>query len=262
MKPNHAQQVATIVAIATIVGLASALDVTIQANSYEESAESLIQKVVAQTTRAGFGIRATRELKAGTVSGKHQGWMSVETVVLPNGAFSYRVLNEGGSERTRNKVFRELLQAETEAWRAGARDAAALTPANYQFTPAGTTANGQIQLRLTPRREDSKLIEGTLTVTADGYPVRLEGRMSKSPSFWVRSVTVVKRYGRFAGVALPVTIESLADVKIFGKSSFSMRYAYNEVNGRSIPQSLAEAAPSFGPSREILALHASLAESQ
>jgi hypothetical protein len=261
MKPNQAQQVATLVVIATIVGLASALDVTIQASD-EESSQSLIQKVVAQTTRAGFGIRATRELKAGTVSGKHQGWMSVETIVQPTGAFTWRVLNEGGSERTREKVFRELLQAEGEAWRAGSRDAAALTPANYQFTPIGSPSPGQIRLRLTPRREDSKLIEGTLTVTSDGYPLRLEGRMAKSPSFWVRSITVVKRYGRFAGVALPVSIESLADVKIFGKSSFSMRYAYSEVNGRPIPHSLAEGAPAFGPSREILALHAALAEGQ
>jgi hypothetical protein len=188
--------------------------------------------------------------------------MSVETVVMPSGAFSWNVLTEGGSERTRNKVFRELLQAEAAAWRAGARDAAALTPANYQFTPIGTPGTGQVQLRLTPRREDSKLIEGTLTVTSDGYPVRLEGRMAKSPSFWVRSVTVVKRYGRFAGVALPTGIESLADVKMFGKSSFSMQYQYREVNGRAIPHALAGATPQFGPSREILALHAALVEGQ
>jgi hypothetical protein len=159
-------------------------------------------------------------------------------------------------------VFRELLQAEAQAWRAGSRDAAALTPANYQFTPMGPAASGNLRVRLTPRRHDAKLIDGTLIVTPDGYPVRLEGRMAKSPSFWVRSVTVVKRYGRFAGVALPVAIESLADVKIFGKSSFSMRYQYREVDGRAIPSAVAEAAPSFGPSREILALHAALSDGQ
>ena len=258
MKSSSPQQIAALIAIATIVGLASAMEANLAATA-EETAETLVQKVVAQTTRSGFGIRATRDLKAGTVSGKHQGWMAVETTVTPNGAFSWRVIEEGGSERTRNKVFRELLEAEAEAWKAGARDAAALTLANYVFTPMGSPAPGQIALRLQPRRADSKLIDGTLIVTTDGYPVRLEGRMAKSPSFWVRSVTVVKHYGRFAGVALPVTIESLADVKMFGKASFSMRYQYSEVNGRAL-QAAADASPSFGPSREILALHASLTE--
>ena len=258
MRPYPPQQIATLVAIATIVGLASAMPTSVAATA-EESAETLVQKVVAQTTRSGFGIRATREMKAGTVSGKHKGWMEVETTVTPTGAFSWRVIDEGGSERTRNKVFRELLEAEADAWRAGSRDATALTLANYEFTPIGSPAPGQIALRLKPRRADSKLIDGTLVVTSDGYPVRLEGRMAKSPSFWVRSVTVVKHYRRFAGVALPITIESLADVKIFGKASFSMRYQYSEVNGRAL-QAVADATPSFGPSREILALHASLSE--
>ena len=258
MKPYPTQHMAAFIAVATMVGLAGTMNVTVVA---DEDADILVQRVVAQTTRSGFSVRATRELKAGTVTGNHQGWMEVETVVTPGGGFSWKVIEEGGSERTRNKVFRELLQAEGAAWRAGSRDAAALTPENYEFTTMGSPSPGHIKLRLKPRRADSKLIDGTLTVTTDGYPVLLEGRMAKSPSFWVRSVTVVKRYGRFAGVALPVTIESLADVKIFGKSSFSMRYRYSEVNGRTLPHAVASST-SFGPSREILALHASLTEGQ
>ena len=89
----------------------------------------------------------------------------------------------------------------------------------------------------------------------------LEGRLAKSPSFWVRSVTIMKRYTRVGGVSLPVVIESLADVKIFGKSSFSMRYSYTAVNGRSVGHS-ASSAPSFGPSAQLLALHAQLHEGQ
>jgi hypothetical protein len=85
----------------------------------------------------------------------------------------------------------------------------------------------------------------------------LEGRLAKSPSFWVRSVTVVKRFRRIGGVSLPVAIESLADVKMIGKSSFSMRYTYSAVNGRTIGHT-ASAAPAFGPSAQLLALHAQL----
>jgi hypothetical protein len=183
--------------------------------------------------------------------------MDVETSVSPSGAFSWNVLGEGGSERTREKVFRAVLAAEAEAWRAGARDGTAISPANYEFTTESTAGNGTMRLRLKPRRSDSKLIEGTLTVSADGHPLVLEGRLAKSPSFWVRSVTVVKKFERVGGVSLPVAIESLADVKMVGKSSFSMRYAYSAVNGRSVGHT-ASAAPAFGPSPQLLALFAQL----
>ena len=233
MRSSAPHRVAVALSVATVMAFASLLDATLKAEA-EETADGLIQRVVAQTTRSGLTIRATRELRAGTISGKHQGWMTVETAVTPAGKFSWNVVEEGGSERTRDKVFRALLENEGEAWRAGARDEAALTPANYVFTPLAATGPGQIQIRLTPRRADSKLVDGTLTVSADGYPLRLEGKLAKSPSFWVKSVNVVKRYGRFAGVALPTTIETTAEVKMFGQSTFKMEYHYTEVNGRNV----------------------------
>jgi hypothetical protein len=242
MRPNQPHRVAAVVSFAAMVGLAGLLDVNLKADA-EETPQSLIQRVVAQTTRSGIAVRATRELRAGTASGKHEGWMSVETTVSANGAFKWTVIEEGGSERTRNKVFKSLLETEAQTWRAGAADAAALTPANYTFTPLPQTREGQVQIRLTPRRKDSKLIDGVLTVSSDGYPLLLEGTMAKSPSFWVKSVHIVKRYGRFAGVALPTTIESTADVKMFGKSKFTMRYQYSEVNGRPISHAMASIAP-------------------
>lgn len=257
MRSNDSHRMAAILTVAAMLGLASAFDVKVAAEG-EESAESLIQRVIAQTTRGGIAVRAIRELRAGTRSGKHQGWMEVETIVNPSGAFTWKVIEEGGSERTRSRVFRELLQTEAASWRDGMRDGAALTPDNYEFLPLPSSRPGQAEIRLKPRRADCKLVDGILTVSADGYPLQLEGKLAKSPSFWVKSVTVVKRYGTFAGVALPTTVESLADVKMFGQSTFTMRYRYSEVNGRSIPGTIAS-APSFGPSAEILAVYAATA---
>jgi hypothetical protein len=242
--------------VAALVGLAGMLNTALLADA-ENLGEGLIQRVVAQTTRSGLAIKATRHLEAGTLAGKHRGWMDVETSVAPSGAFKWDVISEGGSERTREKVFRALLATEAEAWRSGERDASALSTANYQFLPAGSAANGQLRLQLKPLRDDSRLIDGVLTVSDDGHPVVLEGRLAKSPSFWVKSVTIVKRYARVGGVSLPVDIESLADVKMFGKARFSMRYNYSTVNGRSVGHT-ASGAPSFEPSPQILALFAQL----
>ncbi len=199
------------------------------------ASQGFIRRVVEQTTRSGLAIRAVREMRAGTLSGKHQGWMTVQTSATPAGEFSWQVVNEGGSDRTREKVLLAVLNTEAESWRTQGHDGAALTPDNYEFIPLPPTGPGQVQIQLKPRREDARLINGILTVQPDGYPISLEGVLAKSPSFWVKSVKVTKRYDRFAGVALPTVVESQADLKLFGKSTFTMRYHYLEVNGLIFP---------------------------
>ena len=150
-----------------------------------------------------------------------------------------------------------MLAAEADACRAGGTDVAGLSLENYEFIAESAMSNGTMKFRLKPRRSDPKLVDGTLTVSADGSPLVLQGRLVKSPSFWVKSVTVVKRFARIGGVSLPIEIESLADIRMVGKSSFSMRYAYSAVNGRSVGHT-ASAAPAFGPSPQLVALHAQL----
>jgi hypothetical protein len=238
--PRRAQTTAIVTLIA-IAGLASSADVRGAGRDGESSA--FLQRVIAETTRSGFTVRSTRHLRAGTKSGKHQGWMAVDTVQGSGGQFTWTVLTEGGSERTRNKVFRELLQAEAQAWREGSKDAAALTPANYEFLPLPTAPGEPVRIQLKPRREDSRLVDGTLTVSADGLPLKLEGRLAKSPSFWVRNVSIVKHFAQIGGIALPVEIESVADVKFVGPSTFTMRYDYQELNGRNVSQAAAAARP-------------------
>ena len=63
--------------------------------------------------------------------------------------------------------------------------------------------------------------------------VRVEGRLAKSPSFWTRSVDVVRHYARRAGTPVPVEVRSLADVKFAGPSEFVMSYEYESVNGQA-----------------------------
>jgi hypothetical protein len=224
------------------------------------SYDDLMQRVIAELTRSDITVKALRELRAGTLSGKHQGWMDVETTIDRSHGFNWKVISEGGSERTRNQVLREMMRAEAEAAQRGNDDAAALTPVNYSFHALPRSAVGQFEIALEPRRKDPRLVVGTLTVSSTGHPIRLEGRLAKSPSFWVKSVTVVKQYELIEGVALPTALESIADVKLVGQSSFAMRYRYREVNGQAVlspPRSTPEL--SFSPSREILALFKAIA---
>ncbi len=234
MSSSPSRGVATLVTLTAICGLAARLGTPLRAET-DTAADTLVQRVIAHSMRCE-SVRATRELRASAVNGKHLGWMAVETVAHPAGAFTWTVLNEGGSERTRHKVFHELLRAEAQAWRDGRRDSGLLTTANYEFLAMPSTRLGSLQLRLKPRRRDPRLVDGVLTVTSDGYPILLEGRLAKSPSFWVKTATVVKHFGRFAGVALPTAVDSIAEIRFIGRATMTMRYHYREVNGRAVSQ--------------------------
>jgi hypothetical protein len=88
-----------------------------------------------------------------------------------------------------------------------------------------------------PRRKHVMLVDGTLFIEADSADlVRLEGELSKRPSFWTRRVHVIREYDRVGGVHVPVSMRSTADVLIVGSSSFSMTYRYTEINGKTVSE--------------------------
>ena len=119
---------------------------------------------------------------------------------------------------------------------------AALDPANYEFAPA-VAEDGLLRVGLTPRRKDAMLIDGAMFLSPeDADLVRLEGRLVKPPSFWTRQVKVVRRYGRNAGVRVPLSMESTAKVLIVGTSTFAMSYRYLSVNGRPVSGELGPAS--------------------
>ena len=68
----------------------------------------------------------------------------------------------------------------------------------------------------------------------DGALVRLEGRLARSPSFWVKDVDIVRTYERVGGIIVPVALESKAQVRFLGEASLRMTYVYSEIEGRPL----------------------------
>src|SRR5207245_9033181 len=86
-----------------------------------------------------------------------------------------------------------------------------------------------------PRRKDVLLVDGSIFLQpVDGELARIEGRLSKSPSFWTRRVEIMRQYQRIGGVRVPVTVESVAHVLIAGRSTFRMTYEYQTINGQHV----------------------------
>jgi len=195
--------------------------------------------------------RATRRLEAENGRFNVKGWMGVATELSPETGFTWAVVSEGGSGYIRNKVLRKALEGEAAAIRNNDPANAALNEANYVFavTRAAAAAKrkaaaavdepppaGVARLFITPKRKDILLVEGALVLAEiDGDLLQVEGRLSKAPSFWTRSVDIVRRYARIGGVRVPVATESTANVRIAGRSEFRMTYRYQTINGRDVP---------------------------
>lgn len=175
--------------------------------------------------------RAIRHLEARNDQFGKSATMDVLTEGDADG-FRYRILSEQGSEYIRSRVFKQSLETERAMWASGDPGKAALTPDNYTFEDAGVQPDGSRSLLVRPRRKDVLLVDGAIFLSpADGDLVRMEGRLSKAPSFWTRHVRITRWYQRFAGIRMPVALESSANVRIAGQSTFRMTYQYESVNG-------------------------------
>jgi hypothetical protein len=89
---------------------------------------------------------------------------------------------------------------------------------------------------MSPRRKERALVAGVMLLRPDqGELVRVEGRLAKNPSFWVRNVDIVRKYERICGVVVPVSMDSKAHIRFLGTATFHMTYKYSDINGQSVP---------------------------
>jgi hypothetical protein len=201
---------------------------------------SIVERFLARDDTPLTTYRAARRLTAHNERFKLDGWMEVVTELLPDGRLTWQVLDEGGSEYIRTRVLRAALAGEARTVAAGDPARAALTSDNYVLAPARPDVDGEVPpglacIRLIPRRADMLLVDGRLWVSAtDADLLQVDGRLTKGPSFWTRRVHVVRRYSRIGGVRVPISMQSTADVRIAGTSSFEMTYSYEAINGEAV----------------------------
>jgi len=175
--------------------------------------------------------RAIRRLEAASRNGKMKASLSARTTLDPERGFRFEILEETGSGVIRSKVLRAALEAERRAHNSREIGRGALSRTNYEFGPPEAAELGFVRVGIKPRRSDTMLVVGSILLTDDHADlVSIEGRLVKRPSFWTRRVDVVRRYARIAGVRVPVSMESKAEVLIAGRSTFSMHYEYEAIN--------------------------------
>jgi hypothetical protein len=204
--------------------------------------EPVLHRFLSRADEPLVTYRGTRRLEGRNERFNVSGWMEIATELTADG-FHYRVIDEGGSDLIRGRVFRSMLENEEQIFANGDAGRSSFTLTNYDLTPGDASEPGLVKLFARPKRKDVTLIDGAVYITdTDADLVRVEGRLAKSPSFWTRRVEVVRQYARVAGLRVPVRVDSTAQIRFAGTSTMTMTYDYEMINGVNISSSPAIAA--------------------
>jgi hypothetical protein len=198
------------------------------------SATSDFERVVARfNTTAPPAYRAYRRLEAGNPKSERHAWLEAWTEFHPGQGLIVEIVSEGGSEYVRNKILRGVLVKEQELVRHGQPLRASVDSKNYTLEDGGTTAAGLQRVVLTAARKSEGVVNGSLFLEPEaGDVTRIEGRLVKSPSFWLRDVDVTWEFARVGGHVMPSVMSSSGRVRIYGRSMFRMVYEYVSIDGR------------------------------
>lgn len=198
------------------------------ATMHETGAAVAMERFLARQATP-HAYRGSRHLEA--AGSGQRGWLEADTAFTMAAGLQYEVTAEGGSGFIRSRILRSLLQEEQQLIASGGSAGVAISPANYRLTPGAIDAQGLARVVLQPLRKEKPLIVGQLFLAPDdGRIVRIEGRLARNPSFWVTRVDIVRTYRRINGVAVPVLLESTAQLRFLGRSTLRMTYAYSEIN--------------------------------
>ena len=134
----------------------------------------------------------------------------------------FKALHFTGDNFIKHNVIVRLLQSEVEHLQKDDPALTAITPANYKFSYKGI---GQLEGRavlvyqLKPRQKRNGLFKGRIRLDAySGSLMRAEGRLVKSPSFFVKKINFVQDFADIDSFTFPVHIHSEAQVRLLGRT--------------------------------------------
>ncbi len=147
---------------------------------------------------------------------------------------SFQTVSEEGSRWIRKFVFQGLIASESEAASGREHRDSSITPQNYSLRYLGEQdldGHPCFVVYATPKRVDKYLFEGMVWIDARDFAVaRIDGHPAKNPSFWIKRVNWVRRYGRVGDFWLPLKDETYTEVKIFGRKKLTISYEDYVVN--------------------------------
>jgi len=135
---------------------------------------------------------------------------------------AFKAVRFTGDNFVKSNVILRLLQSEVSHVEKDDPSLNAITQANYKFSYKGTSQlDGRIVhvYQVKPRYKRAGLFKGRIYL--DAYTasiVRAEGKLVKSPSFFIKKIEFVQDYGDVDSFTFPVHIHSEAQARIVGRA--------------------------------------------
>jgi hypothetical protein len=171
-------------------------------------------------TRPRVSYQVIREYHlSGTNDSKSDSDVIAEVDFKPPTSKNYRIQMSSGSDRGQH-VVRRVLDNEVDSASSDNQARTTLSRDNYDFAYIGEVIlDGQpcYLLGVKPKRKEKNLISGEVWVDQHTFLARqIEGEMAKTPSWWLKKVSVKLRFADLDGTWLPSNVEAVADVRVFG----------------------------------------------
>lgn len=163
-------------------------------NSTQAKAEAALERYAATGARPAWTVESI-EIHASLNRLNKTGQLTAIRTLIPAGGAEYQAMQLDSDRAVKDQVIVRFLHAEERALRMPA-SSVAVTPANYKFAYRGVVDDGErfaYAFRITPRKKRAGLINGELWLDiATGLPIRRSGYLVKSPSVWIKRVTVTQ----------------------------------------------------------------------
>ncbi len=151
-----------------------------------------------------------------------QGELEVRRVYVAPGSVEFTPLRFTGDRFVKTNVIARLLQFEVDHVRHQQDLPTTIRTENYKISYRSTT---QIEGRLVhgyqvkPRKRRVGMFEGLLFLDAfTGSLVRKEGKLVRTPSFFLKNVVFVQDYVDIGGFTFPARVRSEARVRFIGRA--------------------------------------------
>jgi hypothetical protein len=145
-----------------------------------------------------------------------------------------------GDDFVKHNVINRLLQQEVDRTEKQIGAQTAISDKNYKFTyKGGAELNGRAVhvYQVKPRTTLAGLFKGHVYLDAlTGAMLRAEGKVERTPSFFIKRIEFVTDYIDLNGFSLPIRIHSVADARIIGRVVTDISTtAYNLEGNPAVP---------------------------
>ncbi|HWR17418.1 MAG TPA: hypothetical protein VN577_21485 [Terriglobales bacterium] len=162
-------------------------------------------------------------------------------------SLAFKTIDFVGDNFVKTNVIARLLQSEVDHVQKGDNSDTAITSANYKFSYKGEDViDGQSvhAFQIKPRKKRIGLFKGKVYLDVyTGRLLRAEGRVVKSPSFFVKKIDFVQDYSQVGDFNLVSRIHSVAQARIIGRTIVDITHSDFQLKPLAQHQASTESRP-------------------